>query len=117
MKDNIALGLKALSVAIWNNFGYSDYPEYILLKALNIDVTESTKIQLNEAKDALRGLKNKIIAQRLSAISTTSRPISSLPRATTKEKSDNSAVYIIIFIVIGALIVFAATSHKSPDNN
>lgn len=141
VKDDIALCLKALSVAVWNNFSYSEYAESILAKALNINTSEEVKAQLNEANNTLRGLKSKVLAQRLSNISaqttssitrqtptptprrqtSTPTPTSSssptIARTAAKEDDDNSAIYILVSIAIAALIIYAAASHKSSDSN
>ena len=128
-KDNIALCLKALSIAIWNGYGYSVYPSNILKKALSIDVTEEIKGELLNAKNKLNELTTAAYTSKPATIN--NRPLQTLSsnrpkpvvtqaqpiRSTQKESSGNGAVALVVICIILGIVGLATCSHDSQENN
>lgn len=117
IRNQIAIGLRALSVGVWNKFNDINVALNLINIALNIKTNSVTTDNLTDAKNQLVELKRKIDLM---------KPTPSYPRtsnnttrtnATSSSNSNNNQgclIFIVIAVVIG-IIIAIANSNSSSD--
>lgn len=115
IRNQLALGLRALSVAVWNSHNDIDVALTLINKGLSINSNSETKTNLTDARNQLNELKRKLDTIKLAAASRASQ---SYTRTTTTSSSSNNQgclVFIGIAVVIG-IIIALANSNKSSSS-
>ncbi|MBS1744627.1 MAG: hypothetical protein JST21_00510 [Bacteroidetes bacterium] len=107
VRNLVALSLKSLSVAVWNNLDEIDIAISVLAKATLLRVNEDTKAVLVEAKIQLDELKAKIQRQRLA----------NLQQTTNYPKKEKSSFGVLIVIGIIILIIYLISNSNNSHNS
>lgn len=115
IRNQLALGLRALSVAVWNSYNDIDVALNLISKGLSINSNSLTKTNLTEAQNQLNEFKRKLdTIKQAAAIRTTqshSRP------TTTSSSSNNQGCLVFLGIAVVILIIVAvANSNKSSSS-
>jgi hypothetical protein len=115
IRNQLALGLRALSVAVWNSHNDIDVALALINKALSISSNTETRTNLTDARNQLNELKRKLDGLKKEAATRSSQSYS---RTTTKSSSSNNQgclVFLGIAVVIG-IIIAIANSNKSSSS-
>ncbi|MDE3236438.1 MAG: hypothetical protein KGO81_10825 [Bacteroidota bacterium] len=107
VRNLIALSLKSLSVAVWNNLDEIDVALNVLAKATLLKVNEETKAVLVEAKIQLDDLKTKIQRQRLAT----------LQQAANNQKKETSNFGVLIVIGIIIFVIYLISNSNNSNNS
>lgn len=107
IRNQIALSLRGLSVAVWNTYSDIEVAIYLINKASRIKVSNAeTLANLNDAKEQLNKLNNQIQAEKSVSTYTPSRQ-------STSSSSDNSALWFWGIIgVLFLLFLFAKSCNN-----
>ncbi|MEO7048382.1 MAG: hypothetical protein ABI091_23995, partial [Ferruginibacter sp.] len=107
-KNDIALLLKSLSVAIWNKRDDINIALFVLSKGMAIHTDEATKSKLLLAKVQFDELKSKIEKQQQS----------NRERLLSQKANEKSGYGVLISIAVIIFIIYAvSTSNKSNNSN
>jgi len=103
IRNQICLGLRALSVGIWNK--YQDINSALLLVSIASDIKSSNEITENikDAKAQLLELERKIYA-------------SVVERKTTDSDNNTGCIVLVVIFVIG-MIIYAISQSGSNSNS
>jgi hypothetical protein len=106
VRNQTALGLKALSVAIWNNSSDMETSLALIEKALSIKTTGKTRQDLIEAKDQLEQLKVQINLARQAV----------QQNATQRSNSSNDGCIIAFALLVLVAVIYGIINSPNKSS-
>lgn len=115
IRNQLALGLRALSVAVWNSHNDIDVALNLISKGLSINSNSETKTNLTEARNQLNELKRKLDTIKQAAATRTTQSYSRQTTTSSSSSNQGCLVFLGIAVVIG-IIIAVANSNKSSSS-
>jgi hypothetical protein len=116
IRNQIALGLRALSIGVWNKFNDINVAINLINSALSINSNLETKNNLTDAKNQLAELKRKIdLMKPTPTYPRTSNTTTNTSRTIVKSSNSNSNQVYLIFLaitIVTVIIIAVINSNK-----
>lgn len=119
IRNQLALGLRALSIALWNSYNDAYSANSVILKASAITVDDEVKQNITKARTEISEIKSKVdlaygigTPSRITAPPQRTAPIKPVQQS---ESSDSSGVYLLIIAIVVIIIIALANCNKNKD--
>jgi hypothetical protein len=121
IRDHIAIGLRALSITIWNSLGDIDIALYVINITLTINTDQETHKSIDEVKNQLSEIKRKIDLKNILKVQTPSGVNNqgtnkSLPTKNSSTVDSGCLQFYILMFIMGFIFFVALLEDCSSKN-